>query len=137
MTSQPDQGQADRGTAGYEEAASTVAEELVRGTGFEQIAEGLTGNAAKVLSSATTAEEMAAARDYDKAAQSFAARLRAADAVPLPAAGTPHPDPTMASLGWHTGAHGIYEKSGVPGAADVVALQRCAAGLRVPDRQAV
>lgn len=63
---------------------------------------------------------------------------RNAEAGPFsPEPGTPHPDPALAALGWHTGPSGVYERPGQSGRADVEAIKNYAASLRAQaDREA-
>ena len=71
--------------------------------------------AARLLNDAT-AEGQACARAFSDTADAYVRELRERDPLPEPdrTQGAPHPDPFLASCGWHVNKHGIYTRRAEP-----------------------
>src|SRR5262245_23051144 len=69
------------------------------------------GTAARLLNDASTAQGRACARAFSDTA-AYVRKLRERDPLPEPdhTPGAPHPDPFLASRGWHVNQHGIYTR---------------------------
>jgi hypothetical protein len=72
--------------------------------------------AARLLNDANTPEGQAYARAFSDAAATRVRELRERDPLPEPdrTPGAPHPDPFLASRGWHVNQHGIYTHRSEP-----------------------
>jgi hypothetical protein len=72
--------------------------------------------AARLLNDANTPEGQAYARAFSDTAATYARELRERDPLPEPGRtpGAPHPDPFLASRGWHVNQHGIYTRRAEP-----------------------
>jgi len=68
--------------------------------------------AARLLTDASTAVGQAYARAFSDTAATYVRELRERDPLPEPdrTPGAPHPDPFLASRGWHMNQHGIYTR---------------------------
>jgi hypothetical protein len=68
--------------------------------------------AARLLNDASTAVGQAYARAFSDNAATYVRELRERDPLPEPdrTPGAPHPDPLLASRGWHMNQHGIYTR---------------------------
>jgi hypothetical protein len=62
------------------------------------------------VNDASTPEGQAYARAFSDTAGAYVKNLRERDPLPEPdrTPGAPHPDPFLASRGWHVNEHGIY-----------------------------
>jgi hypothetical protein len=72
--------------------------------------------AARQLNDASTAVEQAYARAFSDTAATYVRELREREPLPEPdrTPGAPHPDPFLASRGWHINQHGIYTRRADP-----------------------
>jgi len=72
--------------------------------------------ATRLLNDASTAEGQAYAKAFSNAAATYVRQLRKRDPLPEPdrTPGAPHPDPFLASRGWHMNQHGIYTRRADP-----------------------
>ena len=73
-------------------------------------------NAAHLLSDPGTPMGQAYARAFSESAAARVQELRKGDPLPEPdrTPGAPHPDPFLASRGWHVNEHGIYTRRAAP-----------------------
>ena len=73
--------------------------------------------AARLLSDPATPEGQAYARAFSETAADYVRELRERDPLPEPdrTPGAPHPDPFLASRGWHVNEHGLYARRAEPG----------------------
>jgi hypothetical protein len=73
-------------------------------------------NATLLLSDPSTPLGQAYARALSDSAAAEVRELRRRDPLPEPdrTPGAPHPDPFLASRGWHINEHGIYTRRGEP-----------------------
>jgi hypothetical protein len=71
---------------------------------------------ARLLSDPSTPEGQAYARAFSDTAASAVRELRERDPLPEPdrTPGAAHPDPVLASRGWHMNKHGIYTRRAEP-----------------------
>jgi hypothetical protein len=72
--------------------------------------------AGRLLNDASTPEGQAYARAFSGAAAAYVRELRERDPLPEPdrTPGAAHPDPFLASHGWHVNEHGIYTRRAEP-----------------------
>jgi hypothetical protein len=75
-------------------------------------------SAARLLNDATP-QRQACTRAFSDTAAGYVRELRERDPLPEPdrTPGAPHPDPFLASRGWHMNKHGIYTRKPGPQAA--------------------
>jgi hypothetical protein len=73
-------------------------------------------NAARLLSDPGTPMSQAYARAFSESAAAQVRELRKRDPLPEPdrTPSAPHPDPFLASRGWHINEHGIYTRRAAP-----------------------
>ena len=76
----------------------------------------LGGTVVRLLSDPGTPLGQAYARAFSDTATAHVRELRKRDPLPDPdrTPGTPHPDPFLASRGWHINEHGIYTRRAAP-----------------------
>jgi hypothetical protein len=72
--------------------------------------------AGRLRNDASTPEGRAYARAFSDVAATYVRELREHDPLPEPdrTPGAPHPDPFLASRGWHVSKHGIYTRCAEP-----------------------
>jgi hypothetical protein len=82
----------------------------------ERLAERQDERAGRLRNDASTPEGRAYARAFSDTAATYVRQLRARDPLPEPdrVPGAPHPDPFLASRGWHVNKHGIYTRRAEP-----------------------
>jgi hypothetical protein len=73
----------------------------------------------RLLNDASTPEGQAYIRAFSDTGATYVRELRERDPLPEPdrTPGAPHPDPFLASRGWHVNQHGIYSRQPEPQAA--------------------
>jgi len=102
---------ADARQAGAE-TADLITPQPGAGAMPERPREGQDEIAARLLNDANTPEGEAYARAFSDTAATYVRDLRERDPLPEPdrTPGTTHPDPFLASRGWHMNEHGIYTR---------------------------
>jgi len=95
----------DPGRLGAEAAEQIVTAQASSGVSTGRMARTHEDTAAWLWSEATTPEALQFAKGYEDTALSLVAELREAE-HPLPAPGSPHPDPVLAAKGWHVSPDG-------------------------------
>ena len=107
--------QADAGSA-YVETADDAVRSRNAGVVSERAGESRAEIAARLLNDPSTPEGQAFARAVSDTAAAYVRELR--KRYPLPerdlTPGTPHPDPFLASRGWHVNEHSIYSREPEP-----------------------
>jgi len=102
--------------AGVETAAGPITQQAGAGMTPDRARDNQDGTAARLQNDADTPEGQAYARAFSDTAASYVRELGARH--PLPeldrTPGTPHPDPFLASRGWHVNQHGIYTRRAEP-----------------------
>jgi hypothetical protein len=106
---------ADARQAGAE-TADRITQQAGAGITPEHLRDSTDEIAARLLNDANTPEGQACARAFSDTAASYARELRERDPLPEPdrTPGAPHPDPFLASRGWHVNQHGIYTRRAEP-----------------------
>jgi hypothetical protein len=94
------------------ETADPIAWQAGAGVAPERPEEGQEETAARLLTDASTAVGQAYARAFSGTAATYVRELRECNPLPEPdrTPGAPHPDPFLASRGWHINQHGIYTR---------------------------
>ena len=107
---------ADTRNAGAETAADPIPKQADADTTRERAADSQDEATTRLLNDASTAEGQAYARALSDTAAAYVRELRERDPLPEPdrIPGAPHPDPFLASRGWHINEHGIYTRKPQP-----------------------
>jgi hypothetical protein len=94
------------------ETADPIAWQAVAGMASERPEEGQAETAARLLTDTGTAVGQAYSRAFSDTAATYVRELRERDPLPEPdrTPGALHPDPFLASRGWHMNQHGIYTR---------------------------
>jgi len=105
--------------AGAETAAGLIIQQADAGMTPERVADSQHEVATWLLNDASTPEGQAYARAFSETAATYVRELRERDPLPEPdrTPGAAHPDPFLASRGWHANWHGIYSRKPEPQAA--------------------
>jgi hypothetical protein len=109
-----------RPAAGARQARAETADPIAWRSGAratpERLADIQGGTATRLLNDASTAQGQACARAFSDTAAAYVKELRKRDSLPEPdrSPGSPHPDPFLASRGWHMNQHGIYTRRADP-----------------------
>jgi hypothetical protein len=104
---------ADARKAGAETAADLIIQQADAGMTPERVADSQHEIATWLLNDASTPEGQAYARAFSDTAATCVSDLRERDPRPEPdrTPGAPHPDPFLASRGWHVNHHSIYSRT--------------------------
>jgi hypothetical protein len=106
----------DARRSGAETAAGLIIQQADAGMTSERIADSQDEIATWLLNDASTPEGQAYVSAFSDTAATYVRELRERDPLPEPD-GTPgarHPDPFLASRGWHVNEHGIYVRTPEP-----------------------
>ncbi len=107
---------ADARKAVAETAAGLIIQQADAGMTPERVADSQHEIATWLLNGASTPEGQAYARAFSDTAATYVRDLRERDPLPEPdrTPGAPHPDPFLASRGWHVNQHRIYSRKPEP-----------------------
>ena len=107
---------ADTRNVGAETAADPIAQQADADTTPERAGDSQDETITRLLNDASTPEGQAYARALSGTAAAYVRELRERDPLPEPdrTPGAPHPDPFLASRGWHINKHGIYTRRAEP-----------------------
>jgi hypothetical protein len=102
--------------AGTDTPAGLTEQQADAGMSSELLAASRDEIAARLLSDASTPEGQAYARALSDSAAAYVRELRQCAPLPEPdrTPGAPHPDPFLASRGWHMNEHGVYTRRATP-----------------------
>jgi hypothetical protein len=106
---------ADAPKAGAEMTADPIIQRSDAGMTSERAGDSRDEIAARLLNDATPQGQVCA-RAFSGTAAAYVRELRERDPLPEPdrTPGAPHPDPFLASCGWHMNEHGIYTRKPEP-----------------------
>jgi hypothetical protein len=101
---------------GAETAAGLITQQAGASTTPERIEDSRDEIAIRLLNDPSTPEGQAYVRAFSDTAATYIRELRERDPLPEPdrTPGARHPDPFLASRGWHVNEHGIYVRTPQP-----------------------